>query len=419
MAKGPRRTSRSRAREEALAAAAAARVPERCDVVVVGGGAAGLAAGIAAAELGASAVVLERSVECGRTILATGNGRCNLMNARLFGPRPEWGRYSDPAFVEAVSGPRFGEDVLAFLEGCGLACAEEEGGRLYPLSRQAASVREVLLGRARRAGVALAPGREARDVARAGDGWRVAFGGVAQGAVEARCTVVATGGGEPMVRRLGLSCTEYAPVLCSLGCDAPEGISLEALDGRRAHVVARLLRCGDEVAREEGEVLFRTYGLSGIVVFDLSRLARRGDVVALDLTAGMDPARARRLARAGGPAGLLDPRVAEALGPDALERALDLRLVVRGPAEPERAQVTRGGLETAQFSTSTLEARALPGLFACGEALDVDGACGGFNLAWAWKSGLVAGAAASRRAASGGTPGAQQGAQGAPRAAGA
>ena len=68
-----------------------------------------------------------------------------------------------------------------------------------------------------------------------------------------------------------------------------------------------------------------------------------------------------------------------------------------GPAEPERAQVTRGGLATAQFSPKTLEARAVPGLFACGEALDVDGACGGFNLAWAWKSGLVAGASAAGR----------------------
>ena len=112
------------------------RVPERCDVCVVGGGASGLAAAIAAAEAGASVVVLERAAECGRTILATGNGRCNLSNARL-----ERGRYNDPAFVEAVCGAAFGSDVLGFLEGCGLAVVEEGGGRLYPLSRQAASVR--------------------------------------------------------------------------------------------------------------------------------------------------------------------------------------------------------------------------------------------------------------------------------------
>ena len=154
MARKARRTSRSQAREEALAAAAAVRVPGRCDVCVIGGGASGLAAAIASAEAGASVTVLERAPECGRKILATGNGRCNFSNARL-----DWGRYNDPGFVEAVCGPGFGEDVLAFFEECGLAWVEEEGGRLYPLSRQAASVREVLLARAQRAGVALAPAR--------------------------------------------------------------------------------------------------------------------------------------------------------------------------------------------------------------------------------------------------------------------
>ena len=178
-------------------------------------------------------------------------------------------------------------------------------------------------------------------------------------------------------------------------------MALGELDGRRAHVVARLVRDGREVAREVGEVLFRPYGLSGIVVFDLSRHARPGDVVSLDLTCGLDRERARELAGAAGScAGVLDPVIAGALGQDALDQALDLRFVVQGPAEPERAQVTRGGLLTGQFDPATLEARERPGLFACGEALNVDGACGGFNLAWAWKSGLVAGrAAAGRRAA--------------------
>ncbi|MBM6675446.1 NAD(P)/FAD-dependent oxidoreductase [Olsenella uli] len=393
MARGPRRTSRSRAREEALAAAGAVRVPARCDVCVVGGGAAGLAAAIAAAGAGASVVVLEHAPECGRTILATGNGRCNFSNARL-----AWERYNDPAFVEAVCGPRFDEDVLGFFGECGLAWAEEEGGRLYPLSRQAASVRAVLLGRARRAGAVLAAAREVVGLAGEGDGWRVSYAGVSSGALTARSLVLAVGGGEELTRSLGLACAPYEPVLCPLACESPDGVSLAELDGRRAHVVARLLCDGAEVAREEGEVLFRGYGLSGIAVFDLSRVARAGDVIALDLTDGLDGDRARRLAeRAGGLAGLLDPVIAEALG-GSLELARDLRLVVRGPAEQERAQVTRGGLVTSQFDPATLMARAAPGLFACGEALDVDGACGGFNLAWAWKSGLVAGAAAGAAA---------------------
>lgn len=393
MARGPRRASRSQVREAALAAAAAVRVPASCDVCVIGGGAAGLAAAIAAAEAGASVVVLERAAECGRTILATGNGRCNFSNAQL-----AWERYNDPSFVGAVCGAHFGEDVLAFFEDCGLAWAEEDG-RIYPLSRQAASVREVLLARARRDGVVLAPAREVTGVERGDGRWRVAHAGASSGAVIARSAVLAMGGGEGLARSLGLACAPFVPVLCSLACEAPTGISLEALealDGRRAHVVARLLRDGDEVAREVGEVLFRSYGLSGIAVFDLSRTARAEDVISLDLTCGADPQRALRLARAaGGCAGLLDPVIATELG-HSLDAARDLRFVVRGPAEPQRAQVTRGGLVTRQFDAATLEARRLPGLFACGEALDVDGACGGFNLAWAWRSGLVAGASAAR-----------------------
>lgn len=390
MARSARKTSRSSAREAALAAAAAVSVPARCDVLVIGGGASGLAAAISAAEAGAGVIVLERALECGRTILATGNGRCNFSNARL-----SWDRYNDPAFVEAVCGEHFGTDVLEFFEACGLAWAEENG-RLYPLSRQASSVREVLLARARRGGALMASAREVTGIEREGTGWRVTYEGASSGLVLARSVVLAAGGGERVLSATGLACAPFEPVLCSLACAAPAGISLDALDGRRAHVLARLLRDGSEVARETGEALFRPYGVSGIAIFDLSRMARSGDVISLDLTCGTDPEHLRRLAkRAGGCSGILDPVIASALG-DSLDLARDLRLVVSGPADPDRAQVTRGGLLTAQFDPATLEAHELAGLFACGEALDVDGACGGFNLAWAWKSGLVAGRAAAR-----------------------
>ena len=392
MARRARGTSRSQRRAEAVEAARAVRVPGRANVVVVGGGPAGLAAAVAAAGAGAGVVVLERDVACGRTILPTGNGRCNLSNARL-----AWARYNEAAFVEEVCGPRFGEDVLGFLEACGIAVAEEGAGRLYPLSRQAASVRDALLGRVRRAGAVLACARGVTGLERASGGWRVTWDGDAgSGALAAGAVVLAAGGGAGVCDALGLEVAPRVPVLCPLACEAPDGVSLEALDGRRAHATARLLRDGVEVARERGEVLFRAYGVSGIAAFDLSRVAHPGDVLALDLTDGLDAARARRLVEAAGGslAGIVDPAIAAALG-GSLERTRDLRLVVRGPAEAERAQVTRGGLVCAQFDPATLEARGARGLLACGEALDVDGACGGFNLAWAWKSGLVAGAAAA------------------------
>ena len=441
-------------RERLLAEAATVRVPARCDVAVVGGSAAGLAAAVAAAEAGARVVVLEAAPECGRSILATGNGRCNLGNARLDGPSPDWSPYNDPAFVAAVCGPTLGQDLRAFWEGCGLAVVEEGEGRLYPASRQAASVRDVLLARARRAGALLAPARAVTSLAPPGTqeplgslgtgpkdptgpdgpdgpddadgpawrvGWEDGFGQGGAHELRARAVVVACGGGAGLLGALdtlGLARNPWQPVLCPLACE-PETtaggrapLDLAPVDGRRAHVVAHLLRGGREVAREAGEALLRPWGVSGIVAFDLSRVAREGDVLELDLTAGLDATRAAALARAaGGLEGLVDPAIAHALEAayagnkdaapgDALDAALELarhlRLRVLGPAETDRAQVMRGGLLTSQFDPATLGARALPGLFAAGEALDVDAACGGFNLSWSWASGLVAGAAAAR-----------------------
>ncbi len=373
-----KKVSRAKQREALAAAAAAVEVPASCDVVVIGGGAAGLTAAVAAAEAGASVVVLERELECGRRILATGNGRCNFANEDL-----DAARYNEPQFVSSVcgDGDAWLADVLAFWRACGLAWVSE-GGRLYPMSLQAASVRNLLLERARRAGVVLAPGREVtgvRDLPRAG------------------ATVIACGGGEALASGLGLEARSFSPVLCPVAARPTDAaLDLDALDGRRARAHATLLRDGREVFAEAGEVLFRAWGLSGIVMFDFSRRVETGDVVRLDLTCGM-PA---DVLVAAAPEGVLDPQVAAALGGGrvSLERARALDYRVEGLAETNKAQVKRGGLLTNQFETATLEAKVRPGLFACGEALDVDADCGGFNLAWAWKSGMVAGSAAAAHA---------------------
>lgn len=375
-----KKPSRAKQKEALAAAAAAVEVPASCNVAVVGGGAAGLVAAAVAAEAGASVVVLERDLECGRTILATGNGRCNFANERL----DAW-RYNAPDFVRAVCGEggQWLSDVLGFWRGCGLAWVSEDG-RLYPASLQAASVRNVLLDRCRRAGVVLAPGRQADA-----SGWPAKSDRLEwqAGSIRPRAVILATGGsGEP--------------VLCPLAARPADGSvsldELDELDGRRARVNAVLMRGGQPVFAEDGEVLFRPWGLSGIVMFDFSRRALPGDVVRLDLTCGIPAGELASLA----PDGVLDPRIASALGAGAaaLSRARALDFVVEGLAETNKAQVSRGGLPTSDFNPATLASRTLPGLYACGEALDVDADCGGFNLAWAWKSGMVAGAAAARAA---------------------
>lgn len=407
-----KKPSRAELRERALAAASAVGVPEACDVVVVGGGASGLVAAITAAEAGARACVLEQDLECGHKILATGNGRCNFANEDL-----DPARYRNGAFVAKVAGARWLEEVLGFFAASGLAWASEEG-RLYPLSRQAASVRNVLLARARRAGVTLAPARKVTSVAPAAGGWKVSFspaapgekGAPQAGVITAKAVVMAAGGGSELARGLGLSTVAKGPVLCALACE-PEnnGLELALVDGRRAHAHVRLLRGGRELWAEDGEVLFRPWGLSGICVFDLSRRAEAGDVISLDLTCGMADARLEAAAATGTADGVLDPQMATALGAAggnpasalaALRQARSLRFLVTDRAETERAQVTRGGLDVTGFFPETLECATLPGLFACGEALDVDADCGGFNLAWAWRSGQVAGASAAALALS-------------------
>lgn len=396
--RGPSRLARER---ELAAQAQAVQVPAQVDVAVIGGGASGLAAAITAAEAGARVVIIERALECGRSILATGGGRCNLANANLSAER-----YRHPGFVSAVCGERFLPDVLGFFSACGLAVAEEEGGRLYPVTREASSVREVLVARADRAHVTLACGREVAGVSRMASDYRLelvpAFEGGRRETLGAQAVVIATGGGESsLARGLGLPLVDVRPVLCPLAC---RGLDFPALDGRRARVAATLMRGDTTIAREAGELLFRPYGISGIVSFDLSRNARPGDKLLLDLLPEVDARTARELAARGGTAGLLDDAVAAQLVKrggtveDVAARAKAVELLVTGTADEKRAQVTAGGIDVGALDTSTLACPGAPGVFVCGEAVDVDGACGGFNLAWAWKSGMVAGASAARLA---------------------
>ena len=414
MAKGRERgrETRQQRRTRELAAAQAVRPPAACDVCVVGGGAAGLAAAITAAEAGASTVVLERDLECGRSILATGNGRCNFSNANL-----SPAAYNQPDFVGAVCGPLFLDGVLDFFRDCGLVWAVEDG-RLYPASFQAASVRNVLLARAGRAGVATACGRAVTAVSAqvrrdsGGNGaFRVTFEGEAPGlcgTLAARRVVWTAGGGtSDALAALGLATVPTRPVLCPLACDDSGALPLAQLDGRRAHATLTLLRHDLPLASERGEVLFRSYGVSGIAVFNLSRLAEPGDTLVADLLPQTDEEDLAQVLRRGTPLdGAVEPAIAQALldaarargntSPGALAHAVKhVTLIVRGLADTNHAQVTRGGLAVEGFSPHTLQSKVVPGLFAAGEALDVDGACGGFNLSWAWASGMVAGAAAS------------------------
>ena len=403
-------------------------------IAVVGGGASGLAAAIEASRAGADVQILEAADRVGKKILATGNGRCNLSNADIFADD-----YNRPAFVQEAMNALPPEDVQLFFADMGLLAYQEEEGRIYPYSGKAATVLDLLRLTASESGAVERCGAGVSSVAPGKGGtWSVRF---ENGASEEFDAVIVCVGGAPSKDLLprDVSMKQARPVLAALKCDTKsiKGLSgirvrarlyldVDAQDLRDAWLDVTDPERDDDVfegPETRGEVLFRDYGISGIAAFDMSRYVRPGQTVFMDLLPDMDPqekvdfiydaamAHPTRTA-AQVMAGLLPSRVAHAvvraagLNPDepivAEQEAVVLAMVsesfgleCKGIADPKQAQVMRGGYAVKQFDPRTMECIAHPGLYVCGEALDIDGRCGGYNLHWAWTSGMLAGRAAA------------------------
>lgn len=389
-------------------------------IIVVGAGASGLACAIAAAESGASVSVFEAGPRPGRSIMASGNGRCNFCNADL-----GCERYNNPDFVKDAfeaceDGPVL--EVLGFFERLGLWHTCDEEGRYFPRSRCAASVLDVLLNRIDELGVRLWIESRVSLVARSAGRWTVEL---EDGQTFEADKVVWCAGGQSAGLLADLCDLELCPqtrVLCPIETSPKPA---RDLDGARFTCRVSVEHAGESVFSEMGEVLMRKYGVSGIVVFDASRYAHPGDRLSIDLAPEMGEDELRRdllrrveAAEASGDVafarlhlldGTVQPKVAAHLMERVCGRAGDRpcdvdRLCgllkrwefrVESLMEGDQAQVTRGGIATSQVDPLTFANADVPGLFICGEALDVDGMCGGLNLAWAWVSGMHAGRASA------------------------
>ena len=395
-------------------------------VIILGGGASGLMAALSAARDARNTVtILERQSRVGRKLLATGNGRCNLANLQL---SPARYHGQDPAFAQAAL-TRFGvQDTLEFFRGLGLLTVAEDSGRVYPLSDQANSVLDVLRFAAEQAGVQTVCGFDAQSVRKKARGYQLT---AADGAgYFADRLIIACGGcagkalggtmaGYDLLGQLGHSRTPLHPSLTQIRTDpAP----IRGLKGVRADCHIRLRAGGRTVQEDAGEAQFTETGVSGPAAFTLSRQAGQAQEaeLLLDLLrAYPEPqvlallaarkAALPQLAAEDALAGMLHPRLGKTLCracglgqqplagiPDEALAALakkikNFALPVTGVSGFESAQVTAGGVRTAEFRADTLESRLAPGVFACGEVLDIDGDCGGYNLQWAWSSGYVAG----------------------------
>ncbi len=402
-------------------------------VAILGGGASGMAAAISAAENPECSVHLfERQSRVGRKLLSTGNGRCNLSNTNA---SPESYHGAQPEFVIPALTRYNVDSTLTFFHGLGLyTVTESDTGRVYPWSDQASSVLDVLRFALEKPNITLHAACEINKVRKADRGFRLES---AEGSFHCDRLIVACGGlagtalggsmsGYQLLRSLGHKCSRLHPALVQLKSGYPRCPSLK---GIRA-LSKLLITCNDQpIVSGQGEVQFTQYGLSGPAIFEVSRhvcqkpgqwvchidllpelevsdvlpllKSRRNNCPTLEASELLIGILHNRLGRilvqeagigASAPMARVSDRELQLLA----ELCKNFSLSITEPMGMDSAQVTAGGILTQDFDPQTMESRLCPGLYACGEVLDIDGDCGGYNLQWAWSSGRVAGHAAGR-----------------------
>ncbi len=394
------------------------------DIIIIGGGAGGLAAAIQAKRTDStkSVTVLEHLPKVGKKILATGNGRCNLGNLNAVSHS-----YTNSRFAQFAVEKYGVQSLVEFFQSMGLYCRPDSEGRLYPMSNSAASVLDALRFECENLGVVFCCDEKVSEIKKCADGYTV------NGTYKAKNVIIATGGkaapsqgsdgsGYPLLKSLGHKITSLAPSLVQIKTDTSK---TKPLKGVRARAVLTLSTGG----KSEGEILFTDYGISGIAAMDLSRFIKpeKKAEISLDLLPEFEAEKAKEviisIARHNPdiPAEqMLGGIIHKAIGTAVIKSALGFLPKTAGEIKPKQAaiiaaelknftltvtgtksfndaQVTKGGADVSEFDPRTMMSKKNDGLFACGEVLDVDGACGGFNLAWAFASGRLAGENAAKR----------------------
>ena len=397
------------------------------DLAVIGGGAAGLAASVTASRSGDRVVIVEAGNAIGKKILASGNGRCNLMNT---GPLRYYG---DTEFAVAVLNRCGPEAQNQFWRSIGLITAEETENRVYPSTFQSASVLQVLKAALRLYGVELLLNSAVTGCDIMPDHtFSITIG--KKNIIMSRRILIATGGpagrksgeqdaGYDILRKFGHTVSPLSPALVSLITD-PKSIS--GLSGIRIRCGISLFgNTGRPIHREEGELLFTDTGISGICVMQCARfvkgmgyyieadLAKRifpddsnlmkelqfrkkifGSMTPDTLLIGMMNAKlAYAVMKQAGAAmkGEILDNLPDAFLVNVLRSIRHYRIDIRGTRGMEDAQVTAGGAECREFKPENMESRIVPGLHAAGEILNTDGDCGGYNLMFAFGGGILAG----------------------------
>lgn len=394
---------------------------KKYDILIIGGGAAGLAAAVSAKKQNSEITVgiVEKNDRVAKKIHATGNGRCNYTNSDM---KSEF-FFGEKDFVEKVLASFTAADAVRFFEELGVLHREEEG-RVYPLSNQASSVADALRLKLSEDGVDFITETFVSEIEKAKDGLFYV------GEYSAKKVILATGGksqealgsdgsGYRLLKKFGHGCSRVKPALVSLKTETDK---IKGLKGVKVFARATLFDGKREIAADRGEVLFTDYGVSGIPVMQISRFAEKGMTLKIDMmpdfskedVTGMIYGNVYAFPKREGRelfSGMVNKKLAIPMMKSAKitdmtvkaenftdENILnfadflkELKLKVLGDNGFNNSQVTAGGIELSGFDAKTMESKFVKGLYAAGEILDCDAMCGGYNLHWAWATGVLAG----------------------------
>lgn len=393
------------------------------DAVIIGGGASGLMCAVAAKLKNSklNIAIIEKNDRVGKKLLSTGNGRCNLTNKNVATDKYK-GTFDGLADVLK----RYDTDkLLSYFKNLGLLTFCDSEGRYYPVSKQASSVLDVLRFNAERLGVNILCKQNIHSISRQ-NGFTVKTAG---GVITADKLVICCGskaapklGGSASasdyLKNLGHTALPFSPALCPVKV---ESSVLKSLKGLRSAATVTLSRNGKEIKAESGEVQFTDGALSGICVFNLSLYAEKGDKISLDLADYISDNELYShllnnkklfadLTAENIFTGILQKRLAQAVIKTSkielnknisdltenelkalVKTAKNMTFTVTGNAGFEQAQCALGGVKGNEIDGKTMQSRRVNNLYICGEAIDVCGECGGYNLHFAFASGIIAG----------------------------
>lgn len=404
------------------------------DVVIIGGGASGMTAAITAKDFGLDVAIVEGTDRIGKKILTTGNGRCNITNSLISFPFENFHSANDGFFIKSLN--KFSvEDTKAFFLNLGLPIIELEKGKNYPQSLQASSVVDILKMALEEREIPIYNSYKVKSIHKSKGKFTLSTGNEDSSVIKCKKLIMACGGksapktgsdgsGYTLAKSLGHSIIEPNPAIVQLKLSHNK---LKALSGIKFNGYAEVLCDGKSIRKEFGEILFTDYGISGPPILQISREASLGCFKGKEVKILVDMMPDKSLKELedfleghfavfscreviNSLIGVVNKKMIPILLREAgidnlhkpcyeltwkekkalinLMKSWEFKCV--GTNGFQAAQVTTGGINTKEVDSETLQSKLVDNLYFCGELLDVDGDCGGFNLQWAWSSGFTA-----------------------------